>query len=164
MGLVTPSLGLIFWQVVIFLITLFVLGKYAWKPIMAGLREREENISNALLAADKARKDMAQLKADNESLIQEARREREKILADAQQVAKAIKESAKEEAKREAGRLVEEARAAIQAEKSAALVEVKNQVAAFSLDIAEKVIRKNLADDKEQTALIEGYVKDLNLN
>ncbi|BDD08406.1 ATP synthase subunit b [Fulvitalea axinellae] len=164
MDLVTPSVGLIFWQTIIFLLTLFLLGKFAWKPIMKGLKDREDSITEALQTAEQARKEMAKLKADNEALIQEARKEREKIVKDAEAAGKRIKEEAKEQAAKESALLLANAKASIEAEKNAALAQVKNQVAEISLGIAEKVLRKSLQSDDEKKTLVASYVRDLNNN
>ena len=164
MELVTPSIGLIFWQTVIFALTLFLLGKFAWKPIMNGLKERENSISDALEAADKAREEMAKLNANNEALLAEARQEREKIMKDAENAAKLIKEEAQETAKNTAEKIMVDAKAQIEQEKNKALTSVKALAADFSLQIAEKVLRNNLKSDADQKALVDSYIKDLNNN
>ena len=164
MELLTPGIGLIFWQFVIFILLVILLRVLAWKPIISSLKERENSIHEALSTAEKARAEMAQLKSDNEKLLKEAREERDRILREAREVASRLKEEAQHEAKKAADKIVEEARAAINIEKAAALKEVKIQVATFSLQIAEKLLKKNLSGDKEQKELVEGYIKDLKLN
>ena len=164
MDLLTPGIGLIFWQFVGFIGLLFILSKFAWPAITEALGAREESINNALAAAEKARAEMASLKAENEKLLQEARVERDKILKEASDTSKRVIEEAKEEAKKQGDRMIEEAKEAIQTEKNAALADVKNQVAMLSVQIAEKLLRKSLAGEKEQKALVEDFVKDLNLN
>ncbi|MBS1542959.1 MAG: F0F1 ATP synthase subunit B [Bacteroidetes bacterium] len=164
MELLTPGTGLIFWQLVVFLALVFLLAKMAWKPILSGLKERETSIQDALDAAEKAKSEMAALKSDNEKLLREAREERDKILRDARSAASRLQDEAQAVAKKSADKIIEDARAAIQTEKQAALRDVRNQVAQFSLEIAEKVIRKNLAGDKEQKELAETYIKDLKMN
>lgn len=164
MELLNPDTGLFIFQVVAFLLLLFLLGKFAWRPILNGLKEREETIEGALLSAEQARKDMEALKSDNEKLLAEARSERDAILKEAMATANAIKEDAKEETSKITAKMIEEAKASIENEKRAALADVKTQVAALSLEITEKVLRTQLGDQKAQQALVDEYVKDLNLN
>jgi F-type H+-transporting ATPase subunit b len=164
MELLTPGSGLIIWSLIVFIGLVLLLGKLAWKPIIASLKERETSIHEALSTAEKARQEMAQLKSDNEKLLKEAREERDRILTQARETASRLKEEAQLDAKKAAEKIVEEARAAINIEKQAALKEVKVQVSLFSLQIAEKLLKKNLAGDKEQKELVEGYIKDLKLN
>jgi F-type H+-transporting ATPase subunit b len=164
MELLNPGTGLILWQLIVFVALFFLLSKLAWKPIIASLKERENSIEEALSTAEKARAEMAQLKSDNEKLLKEAREERDRILREAREVANKLKDDATTDAKKAADKIVEDARAAINVEKQAALKEVKIQVAMFSLQIAEKLLKKNLAGDKEQKELVDGYLKDLKLN
>jgi F-type H+-transporting ATPase subunit b len=164
LDLLTPGTGLILWQLIIFVALFFLLSKLAWKPIISSLKERENSIQEALSTAEKARIEMAQLKSDNEKLLKEAREERDRILREAREVANRLKDDAQLEAKKSADRIVEDARAAINIEKQAALKEVKIQVATFSLQIAEKLLKKNLAGDKEQKELVESFIKDVKLN
>lgn len=164
MELLTPGTGLIIWQLIIFVALFFLLSKLAWKPIISSLKERENSIQEALSTAEKARLEMAQLKSDNEKLLKEAREERDRILREAREVANRLKDDATTDAKKAADKIVEEARAAINIEKQAALKEVKIQVATFSLQIAEKLLKKNLAGDKEQKELVESFIKDVKLN
>lgn len=164
MELVTPGIGLIFWQTVTFLIVLGLLAAFVWKPITEALRTREGFIADSLDAAENAKKDMEKLKADNEYLLQEARIERDKILKDATAAANQIKEAAKEETAKITSKMTEDARANIQAEKNAALAEVKNLVAELSLDIAEKVLKKSLEDKKAQEDLVKDLIKDIKVS
>ena len=164
MELITPSLGLLVWTTVIFLTVLFILAKFAWKPIVGALREREKFIEDALSAAEKAKLEMAQLKDDNEKLLQEARVEREKILKDAKTVAANIVNEAKDKASVEAAKLVEDARVQITNQKNAAMSELKNLVATTSVEIAEMIIKKNLSDKGAQNELIEQYLKESKFN
>jgi F-type H+-transporting ATPase subunit b len=164
MDLVTPGLGLIVWQTILFLLILFVLGKFAWKPILNGLKEREKNIDEALVSAKKAKEEMANLKAANENLLQEARLERDKILKDAQAVASGIMEEARVKANEESARIVESARAEINTEKQSALSEVKNMAANLSLEIAEKLLKKELENESAQRELVNSYIKEVNLS
>ncbi len=164
MELLTPGTGLIIWQLIVFVLLFFLLAKLAWKPIISSLKEREASIQEALDTAEKARLEMSRLKADNENLLKQAREEREKILREAREAANRMKEEAQGDAKKAADRIIEEARAAIEAEKSNALKEVKALVANLSLDVAGKILQKNLTDDKAQKALTQEYIKDLKLN
>lgn len=164
MEFLTPGTGLIFWQLIVFVALFFLLSKLAWKPIINSLKERETSIQDALSTAEKARQEMSQLKSDNEKLLKEAREERDRILREARDASNKMKDDAQLEAKKTADKIVEEARAAINIEKQAALKEVKIQVAMFSLEVAEKLMKKNLADDKAQKELVDSYVKDLKVN
>ena len=164
MELVTPNFGLIFWQLVTFLIVLFLLTKFAWKPIMNALRERETSIENALSAAEKAKLEMQGLKAENEKLLAEARMERDKILKEASDAGNALVENARNKANEEGTRMIAQAREAIENEKRAALTEVKNMAAALSVDIAERILRKELSDPQAQQALAQDYIREVTLN
>jgi len=164
MELLTPGTGLIIWQTFVFVLLFILLSKLAWKPILASLKERETSIQEALDTAEKARAEMAKLTADNEVLLKHAREERDKILREAREASNRLKDEAHAEAKRSADKIVDDARVAINIEKQAAMKEVRVQVALFSLQVAEKLMKKNLAGDKEQKDLVEGYIKDLKLN
>lgn len=164
MQLLTPGVGLIIWQLIVFLMLFFLLAKLAWKPILKSLKDREQSIHEALSTAENARIEMMKLKSDNEKLLKEAREERDKILREAREVSNKLKEEAQQEAKKNAEKIVDEARAAINIEKQAALKEVRIQVAMFSLEVAEKLMKKNLADDKAQKDLVDTYIKDLKVN
>ncbi|MEK6479111.1 F0F1 ATP synthase subunit B [Catalinimonas sp. 4WD22] len=164
MDLLTPDFGLIVWQILIFLVVLFVLSKFAWRPIINGLNERENSINESLLSAEKARNEMAELKADNEKLLAEARKERDNILKDATAAANKLREEAKEQAAQEGARIIADAKASIETQKNAALAEVKDQVAQLSVQIAEKILREKLSDDKAQKEYVSKLVNDLNVN
>ncbi len=164
MELLTPGTGLIFWQAVVFLGLFLLLSKFAWKPILTSLKERETSIQAALDSAEKAKAEMASLKSDNEKLLKEAREERDKILRDARDAASRIQDEAQEGAKKNADRMIEEAKSVINAEKQTALREVRELVAKFSIEVAEKVIKKNLSSDKAQQELAQGFVKEIKLN
>ena len=164
MDLITPQLGLLFWQTVLFLLLLFILTKFAWKPIMASLREREDSIESALRMADQAKIEMQQLKAGNEKLLAEARQERDRMMQEAQVMATQFRETEKAKAVEEANRITQQAREAIQQEKNAALAEVKNTAAQLSVDIAERILRRELAEPAAQTQLVDAYLKDVKLN
>jgi F-type H+-transporting ATPase subunit b len=164
MDLLTPGTGLILWQTFVFLLLVFLLAKFAWKPILGSLKEREESIQQALDSAEKAKLEMAALKSDNEKLLREAREERDKILKEAREAANRMHDQAQADAKKNADKIIEDAKAIIQTEKNAALRDVKSQVAMFSLEIAEKLIKNNLKDDKAQKELADTFIKDLKLN
>jgi F-type H+-transporting ATPase subunit b len=164
MELLTPGTGLIIWQLIVFVLLFLLLSKLAWKPIINSLKERERSIQDALDTAEKARLEMSQLRSDNERLLKDAREERERILREAREVSNRMKEEAQQDAKKAADKIIEDARAAINIEKQAALKEVRIQVSMFALDVAEKLMKKNLSNDKAQKELVEGYIKDLKIN
>ena len=164
MELVTPGLGLIFWMVISFSLILFILKKFAWKPILKALKDREITIDTALKSADKAKEEMEQLKADNEKIIKEAKSERDNLLKDARQVKDKIISEAKQKAKSDAKKIIEDAKGKIESEKEAALDEIKNQVAGFSVEIAEKILKKKLEKSKDQKDLINELINEIKIN
>jgi F-type H+-transporting ATPase subunit b len=164
MELVIPSIGLIFWTSLVFIILLFLLGKFAWKPILKSVKERETKIETALEASEKAREEMAALKSLNEDLRKEALLERDTLLKEAREIKDKIVAEAKSTAKEEGERIIEAAREVIKNEKMAAVTELKNQVATLSIEIAEKIVREKLSTDEKQKALVDGLVEEINLN
>lgn len=164
MELLTPGTGLLFWQVVVFAALFFLLSKMAWKPILSSLKERETSIQTALDSAEKAKAEMASLKSDNEKLLKQAREERDHILRDAREAANRIHDQAQADAKKNGDRIIQDAKAVINIEKQAAMRDVRTQVAQFSLAIAEKLIKKNLANDTAQKELVNSFIKELKLN
>ena len=164
MELVTPGIGLLFWMTLSFGLLLFVLGKYAWKPIMKAIHEREDSIETALNAAEKAREDMQALKSDNELLLKQAKEERDAMLRDARKMKDGILEEARSKANDEGRRIIESARDSIQFEKMAALTELKNQIAVLSIEIAEKVIEQELADKGKQQQFTEKLIDKIKLS
>ena len=164
MDLITPQIGLIFWMVVTFVTVLFILKKFAWKPILSALNEREKNIQEALDTAKKAKEEMTALKSDNERLIQEARAERDAMLREARDTKDAIISESKSKAQAEANKIMAAARDTINTEKNAAITELKNQVASMSIEIAEKILRHELSNDEKQKALMENLIKDISVN
>ena len=158
------SFGLFFWQTLIFLLLIFLLRKFAWKPILDAVNEREEGIKNALLSAEIAKRDMQNLKSDNEKLLAEARVERDVILKEAREIKDKIVSEAKDEAQVQAGKMIEQAKAAINSEKNAAMAELKNQVSSLSIEIAEKILKSELTDKESQTKLVEKMLGDVKLN
>jgi len=143
---------------------LVILAKTAWKPILKMLRDREDSIENALQEADKARQEMANLRSDNEKLLQEAREERDNLLKEAREVKENIISEAKKKANDEGDRLIANAKEEIENQKRSALQELKTQVASLSIEIAEKVIREQLSDDSRQKELVNNYLKEAKLN
>jgi F-type H+-transporting ATPase subunit b len=164
MELIQPGIGLIFWMTISFGLVVFLLGKYAWKPILKSLKEREDSIDQALHAADKAREEMKLLQSDNEKLLREAKNERDAILNEARKIREKMIEEARTKANEEAQRIVENAKERIENEKMAAITELKNQIALLSIEIAEKLIREELAKDKKQEALIQKMLDDIKSN
>jgi F-type H+-transporting ATPase subunit b len=164
MDLITPNLGLVFWMTLCFLVLVFVLKKYAWKPVVKSLKEREDRIDEALQQANLAREEMKQLKFSNEQLLKEAKEERDSILREARKIREAILEEARDKANSEANRIIEGARESIHFEKMAAITELKNQIAVLSIEIAEKVLNAELAKDDKQKQLLEKLLKDVNFN
>lgn len=164
MDLVTPSIGLLFWTTLVFILLVVLLGKFAWKPILKAVKERETNISDALESATKAKNEMAQLKASNEKLLNEARAERDQMLKEARDQKKSLIEEAKTEAKVEADKIVAAARESIEGEKAAALAEIKSHVAELSIEIAEKVLAGKLDTEEKQKELATKLAGDISLN
>ena len=158
------SPGLFFMQLLILVILIVLLAKFAWKPILTSLDERESGIEDALSAAENARKEMQDLQADNAKLVKEARAEREAMMKEARDVRDAMIVEAKEDAKEVTAALIEKAQASINQEKQAALAEIKKNVAELSIGIAESVIKKELSNKKDQLELVEGILKDVTLN
>jgi F-type H+-transporting ATPase subunit b len=162
-ALITPGLGVIFWMVVSFAILVFILLKFGWPIILKTLNERESAINDALLAADKAKEEMQQLKASNEDLLREAKLERDEMLRNARLTSEKIIEDSKIKATEEADRIVEMARQSIEYEKMEALHELKNQMANLSIEIAEKLLKEELADKERANAFIKQELEDVNL-
>jgi len=162
--LLSPSIGLIVWSLLAFLIVLFLLKKLAWKPILKALDEREKSIQSALDTAMKAREEMQNLKSDNEKIIAEAKTERDIILKEAREIKDKMINEAKDRASKEADKIVAIARENIQNEKMAAITELKNQVAKLSIDIAEKILTEELSSKEKQKKLVSALLDDVNLN
>jgi F-type H+-transporting ATPase subunit b len=158
------SVGLFFWQLVIFVSLIFLLRKFAWKPILNAVDERESKISDALDLAEKTKREMTELKAQNDELIKKAREERDEILKAARDSKEQMIAEAKNQAKVEADKMIESARMVINTEKEAAISEIKNEIVNHSLDIAEKILRKSLSNDAAQVELAEKLAKDIKLN
>jgi F-type H+-transporting ATPase subunit b len=163
MDLITPDVGLLFWTLVSFIILYLILRKFAWGPILAAVKEREESIKAALDAADNAKKEMENLKADNEKILNEAKTERETMLKEAREMKSKLISDAENEAKAKAKTMVEAAKTAIQNEKNSAMNELKNTVVDLSVGIAEKLISEELADKDRQLKMIEEILDDSKL-
>jgi F-type H+-transporting ATPase subunit b len=158
------SFGLFIWQVVIFVGLILLLKKFAWKPILDAVNDREEGIKNALLAAENARKEMLNLQADNQRILQEARTERDALLKDASDMKDKMVADAKNEAQAQGQKMIEQAKAAIESEKNAAMAELKLQVSTLSLQIAEKLLKDELSNKEAQVKLVEKMLGDAKLN
>ncbi len=164
MELLTPAIGLLFWMVLVFGILVFALKKFAWKPILSALKEREDSIESALKMAEDTRAEMAKLKADNDKILAEARAERDKVIREAKNAADNLVSEAKERAIVESNKIIADARESIQQEKVALVAQMKKDMVSFSIEIAEKVIRKELADIKSQEALVSNLISEAKLN
>lgn len=158
------SFGLFFYQAAILFILLILLAKFAWKPIMNAITEREEGIANALASAEAARKEMQNLQADNQRILQEARAERDTMIKEAREIKEKMIADAKAEAQAQGASMIEQAKAAIEGEKNAAMAEVKAQVAGLSLQIAEKILKNELSNTETQTAMVEKMLNEVTLN
>lgn len=157
------SFGLFFWQMILFVLLLFLLKKFAWKPILDALNSREEGIQNALDEADKARQEMVDLKSSNEKILKEARAERDGMLKDARMIKEKMISEAKDEAKAQSNKIIEQAKQTIENEKLAAITELKNQVAELSIGIAEKIMKDELSNKSKQVQLIEKMLDEASL-
>lgn len=164
MELILPQLGLFFWTALLFLAIFMLLRRFAWKPILGMIHEREQNIENSLLEAQRAREEMSKMKAENEELLRLARQERDQMLRDAGQTAEQIISKAREGAAIAAARETEKAKQQIESEKNAALTEIKNTAGALAVDIAEKLLRKEFENRSAQEALANTLIADLSKN
>jgi len=164
MDLVTPDVGLLFWTVLSFAILFFVLKKFAWKPIVGTVNDREQSIKDALASAENAKKEMENLTADNERILKEARAEREMMIKEARDLKAKMISDAKEEAKVTADKMIVQAQEAIENEKKSAMADIKKQVASLSIEIAEKVVKEELSNNDKQLKLVEDMLGDATLN
>ncbi len=158
------SLGLFFWMLVIFIGLIFLMRKFAWKPILDAVNEREEGIRNALLSAENAKREMLNLQSSNEKLIAEARAERDAMMKEAREIKEKMINDAKSEAQAQGEKMIAQAKAAIESEKNSAMAELKNQVSTLSLEIAEKVLKSELSNTEAQSKLVERMLGDAKLN
>lgn len=164
MDLVTPGIGLIFWSTITFILLLWLLKRYAWKPILGAVKSREESIKNALSAAEDAKKEMQNLTADSEKLLKQARAEREAMLKEAREIREKIVADAREHAQAEGDKMIKQAQATIESEKKAAVADIRNQVAELSVAIAEKVLKEKFSDKAKQLDLVDTMLGDIKLN
>ncbi len=164
MGLLTPHTGTVIWMLIGFLAVFFLLKKYAWKPVLNALKQREDSIENALKAAEAAKKNMEKLNADNERIIAEAKLERDRIVKEARELKETIIIDAKEHANSESEKLIDTARNNIKAEKEAAIKDIKDHVAKLSILITEKLLQEKLANNKEQKELIDRLLREVKTN
>ena len=158
------SFGLFFWQTIIFVGLILLLKKFAWKPILDAVNEREEGIKNALLSAENAKKEMENLQSDNQRILQEARLERDAMLKEAREMKEKVIADSKSQAQAEGQKMIEQAKASIQSEKNAAMAELKSQVSSLSLEIAEKLLKDELSNKEAQVKLVEKMLGDAKLN
>jgi F-type H+-transporting ATPase subunit b len=164
MSLITPDIGLLFWMFVSFGIVLFILKKFAWKPILDSVKEREDSIEEALAQAGKAKEELEKLQANNEDLLKQAREERDLLIKEAREAKDNMISEAKGKAKDEADKILVSARETIESEKIAAVAELKSQVAVLSIEIAEKILRDELSTEDKQKKLVNNLLEDVNLN
>ena len=164
MELVTPAFGLMFWMLISFGIIFFLLKKFAWKPILTMLKEREDSIQHALDSAKRAKEEMAALQSNNERILNEAKTERAALLKEGREMKDSIIAEAKTKAQKEGERMLTIARESIHNEKMAAITELKNQVATLSIEIAEKILKEELSSQEKQKTLVKALLDDVNLN
>jgi len=164
MDLLSPELGLFVWTLVAFLIVFFILRKAAWKPILKSLGDREKGIADSIAQADRVRKEMTALQSQNETLLAQAREERQTMLREAKEAGDKMVAEAKERARQEGDKMISDARVQIEQQKMAALTDVKNQIGILAVEVAEKVLRKNLASDAAQTDYARQLVDNVKLN
>lgn len=164
MDLLLPHLGLIVWTIIAFLVVLFILKKFAWKPILKGLNDREANIANSIATAERVKLEMANLKSENEALLVAAREERATMLKEAKLIKDKMITDAKDEAKVQAAKIITDANASIQNQKMAALTDIKNQVGKMVIEVSEKVLRRELANKSEQENYIKQLAEEIKLN
>jgi F-type H+-transporting ATPase subunit b len=164
MGIIEPGIGLLFWMTLTFVILLFLLAKFAWKPIVNAVNDRETSIQDALNQAVLAKKEMEVLKADNERIIREAKIERDAILKEAREIRDKIVGEAKDVAKVEGDKMIETAKQTINAEKNAAMADIKTQIGTLSVNIAESILKQKLDNSEAQNELVQNYLNKSNLN
>jgi F-type H+-transporting ATPase subunit b len=164
MGLLIPDFGLFFWTLLCFLIVLFILKKFAWGPIVKTLHERESGIADSIAAAEKVKEEMKQMQAQNESLLIQAREERTLMLKEAKETKDKIIGEAKEQAKVEAGKIMDDTRMQIERQKNAAMTEVKNEIGKLAVEVAEKILRKQLAGQEAQQGYVQMLADEIKLN
>lgn len=164
MELIKPDLGLLVWMLLSFGVVVFVLAKFAWKPILKALKDREKSINKSLTAAQRAKEEMAKIEFGNEKITALAKIERDNLLKEAKELKDKIIEEAKEEARKEAKQIIDQAVQSVHKEKNEAINEIKNQIAALSVDIAEKLIKQKLTDESKQKKLLDSLIENIDLN
>lgn len=164
MDLITPGIGLVFWTSVVFIILVFLLGKFAWKPILGAVKDREKSIEDALLSAEKAREEMSKLQSDHEQLVKEAKAERDNILKEAKSTKDKVIAQAEEIAREEASKIMARANAEIEREREQAFKELKKEVAIIAISAATKILKNELQDKAKQEALVNEYLQEAKLN
>ena len=164
MDLLLPHLGLIVWTILAFVIVLLILKKFAWKPILKGLSDRESNIAQSIATAEKVKLEMAQLKNENESILASAREERAQMLKEAKMIREKMINDAKDEAKVQASKIITDAYASINNQKMAAMVDLKNHVGNLVIEVSEKILRRELANKSDQETYIRQLSDDIKLN
>lgn len=164
MGIIEPGIGLLFWMTLTFVILLFLLGKFAWKPIVNAVNDRETSIVDALNQAKLAKKEMEDLKSDNERILREAKIERDGILKEAREIKERIVAEAKDIAKSEGEKMIEAAKQTITSEKNAAMADIKSQIGTLSVNIAESILKQKLDNSEAQNELVQNYLNKSNLN
>ena len=164
MDLLTPEIGLFFWTLVAFLVVFFILKKFAWKPILNSLGEREKGIADSISAAEKVKKEMSQLQAENEKIMAQAREERTAMLSEARKMSEQIVNKAKDDTKVIADRMIDEAQKQIEQQKNAALTAVKNEIGSLAITVAEKILRSKLATTEDQTSYINMLSEEIKMN
>lgn len=164
MGLVFPDSGLLFWMLITFIVVFIILKKYAWKPIISSLHERERKIKESLLALERAQKQIEEIQEQNKKLLQEAKEERDKILQEAREYKEEVFKTAEKEAKEKAAKLIADAKIQIESEKQKAIFEIKNTIAEFSIMISEKILQRELEDKEKHKDLIDDMLKNIKQN
>ncbi len=164
MDLLTPELGLFFWTLVAFLLVFVILKKFAWKPILESLGEREKGIAESIATAERVRNEMSQLKSENEKLLVQAREERTTMLKEAKEMKDRIINEAKDQAKTEANKIIIDAQLQITQQKNAALTEVKNEIGSMAIEVAGRILRKQLSAAEGQEAYMKMLAEDIKLN
>ena len=164
MELIKPDLGLLFWMILSFSVVLLVLVRFAWRPILKALRDRERAIGKSLLAAKRAREEMAKIEFGNEKITALAKIERDNLLKEAKDIKDKIIEEAKEEAKKEAKKIIDNALQSVQKEKNEAINEIKNEIASLSVNIAEKLLKQKLVDEANQKKLLDNLIDNIDFN
>jgi len=164
MDLLTPEFGLFFWTLIAFLVVFYILRKFAWKPILNTLSEREAGIADSISTAERVKKEMSMLQSENEKLLMQAREERSQMLKEAKEIKDGIVNGAKEEAKVEANKIIADAQVQIQMQKMAALTEVKNEIGNLAVEVAEKILRQQLATSESQAGFMNVLAADIKMN